>query len=729
MKVKITLELDAAEAAKASELVALVQSFADSTVQVRSADTPATVAAAGGGTAAEQRLRFREQCAGLLVVIGQAGADEGEPGARAAVQDAQNKVCTLLETAKYRADLVLDDFYAVFADAAFSEVRVQQGLSIVPYMALLLRLPEAARVEMRSRVLQTVVEHLNQKRPVDANRMDFFAYAEAFAALVKLEFVNIDAAVGTITTLLQPLETRCAGITMLGKTVELCLPLITGKCDPAKLADLRRALAYVTEDVFQYDVNYITDNMSWSRGILPLTSAVQQQQQLQEHNNNSSSSSSSSSSSDGVPLSQKKQQQSSSTTPREGRTRRPVGERPVGRFVCGGRFLGHKDMLYTLSYDHSHSTLVSGSRDGSLLSWDTAGQAFGSTVLPRLYACATDINPHTGSLYVCGVPLKDVPGPVATPALLLYTRATGTPAHTGDDDADGDGSVGDSAATSPRSPQQSCVSWQLRGVLGRDVSREGRVISCVQTLVPGAGGGSHFATGESLTGDVAGCVRVYDEAAAPFGRLTPLVSYREHKSFVTTLAAHPSSEGLLFSGSDDGTVRLWDIRQPRSAATVGMGTDTTSTSTSTSSTSSDDSDDDSKAAPMVTSIHTHGCVLAAGSVDSALRLWDLRKLDVPLFQSTVDGTAVLKVTLSPLSTSSYPVVAVSTSSDGGLYTAFPAIGKICAAKPAPPELSLPAPPAPCSFYDLAWGERDESGSPVLYAAGTELRAYISCWDP
>ena len=49
--------------------------------------------------------------------------------------------------------------------------------------------------------------------------------------------------------------------------------------------------------------------------------------------------------------------------------------------------------------------------------------------------------------------------------------------------------------------------------------------------------------------------------------------------------------------------------------------------------------------------------------------------------------------------------------------------------PAPPELSLPAPPAPCSFYDLAWGERDESGSPVLYAAGTELRAYISCWDP
>lgn len=716
MKVKITLELDAAEAAKASELVALVQSFAGSTVQVRPAEplaggVPAvTAAAAGAGADVEQRLRFREQCAAVLAVLGQAGADEGEPGARAAVQDAQGKVCALLETAPYRAELVLDDFYAVFADAAFSEARVQQGLSIVPFMALLPRLPEALRVEMRSRVLQTVVEHLNQKRPVDANRMDFFAYAEAFAALVKLEFVNIDAAVSTITTLLQPPETRCAGITMLGKTVELCLPLITGKCDPAKLADLRRALAYVTEDVFQYDVNYITDNMSWSRGIPPLTSAVQQQQ-LQEHatsNSSNSSDGSGSTSSGSRTTSPALAQQSVTARGCETRARRPVGERPVGHFVCGGRFLGHRDTLYTLSYDHSHSTLVSGSRDGSLLSWDTAGQAFGATELPRLYACATDINPRTGSLYVCGVPLEGA----AAPALLLYTRATGTPAQPSDS---ADDSTGTAAASA--SQPQPCVSWQLRGVLGRDVCREARVISCVQALVPGAGG-SHFATGESLTGDVAGCVRVYDEEAAPFGQLTPLVSYREHKSFVTTLAGHPSADGLLFSGSHDGTVRLWDIRQPRSAATVGMCAD-----------GSSDSDNSSAAAPMVTSIHAHGCVLAAGSVDSAMRLWDLRKLAAPLFQTAVDGAAVLKVTLSPLSTSSYPVVAISTNSDVGLYTAFPAIGKLCPAKPAPPELSLPAAPAPCSFYDLAWGERDESGSPVLYAAGTELRAYISCWDP
>lgn len=37
-----------------------------------------------------------------------------------------------------------------------------------------------------------VLKHLTVKRPVEASRMDFFAHAEAFAALVNLEFVSIN---------------------------------------------------------------------------------------------------------------------------------------------------------------------------------------------------------------------------------------------------------------------------------------------------------------------------------------------------------------------------------------------------------------------------------------------------------------------------------------------------------------------------------------------------------
>lgn len=40
-------------------------------------------------------------------------------------------------------------------------------------------------------LLPQVLKHLTVKRPVDASRMDFFAQAEAFAALVNMEFVSI----------------------------------------------------------------------------------------------------------------------------------------------------------------------------------------------------------------------------------------------------------------------------------------------------------------------------------------------------------------------------------------------------------------------------------------------------------------------------------------------------------------------------------------------------------
>jgi hypothetical protein len=76
--------------------------------------------------------------------------------------------------------------------------------------------------------------------------MEFFVYAEAFAALIKLEFVPITGAVTTIVTLLQKPETRCAAITMLGKTVEMCFAQLIQKCDPAKLNDLRLKLQTVS---------------------------------------------------------------------------------------------------------------------------------------------------------------------------------------------------------------------------------------------------------------------------------------------------------------------------------------------------------------------------------------------------------------------------------------------------------------------------------------------------
>ena len=44
----------------------------------------------------------------------------------------------------------------------------------------------------------------------------------AFAALVLIEFVPVGGATQTITALLKKPDNRCAAITMLGKTIELC---------------------------------------------------------------------------------------------------------------------------------------------------------------------------------------------------------------------------------------------------------------------------------------------------------------------------------------------------------------------------------------------------------------------------------------------------------------------------------------------------------------------------
>jgi len=659
MKVKITLKLDSTEVSKASELIAFVRTFSDSTVDITSSET---VNSSVG--VVQDHSGFHEQCVSLLSALGSPDADENDPAAHKVITELQNKICALLEATPLTPETI-NDFFSVFVEFAFAVERVQNGLSVLPFISLLPRLPEAYRVEMRTRVIHTVIDKLNQKRPIDANRTEFFAYAEAFAALVKLEFVNIDGAIKSIDMLLRAPETRCAGITMFGKTIEFCLPLITGKCDAVELARLRNALSLVTEDNFQYDVNYIEENMSWPHSLQRPTSAVQQQQ-FQEHS--------------GVTV-------SPATSPSV------IGgdDHRAGHFVCSGKFSGNKSTVYTLSYDHSTGTLISGSRDGVVQGWDTGGNVIGQTELRNLYACSTDVNPRSHSLYVCVWPPENVPSSSSVPSLMLYNFGASEDGGSDDDGVDVN------------------AFFRCKGALGSDVCHESRVISCVKALVQDSG--VHFATGELLTNENCTTVRVYDEEAASFSKLQPLITYKEHRNYVTSLAAHPSSEGLFFSGSYDGTIKLWDIRQAKSAMSMTMLF------------ADSHSQQRTPEKAMITCVHAQGCVLAAGMVDSSVCLWDIRKLDIPQFQMSINNKPVLKVAISPLSSSSSPIIAVSTNSNSGLYMALPAFDKIIASEP----VVVPS-GDPCIFYDLAWGERDEYGNPILYAAGSELRLYSTQWD-
>jgi hypothetical protein len=173
------------------------------------------------------------------------------------------EVATLL-TDTMSAETTLEEFQAAFVAVVFNHELVLRQQSVVPFMFLLPRLPDQAKSRMREFLIPKVLKHLTVRRPVEASRMEFFAHAEAFATLVNLEFVPINGAVTSIITLLRKPETRCAAVTMLGKTVELCLQQLTEKCDPNVLQDLNTALQKVTEDAFQYDINYIEESMGWS---------------------------------------------------------------------------------------------------------------------------------------------------------------------------------------------------------------------------------------------------------------------------------------------------------------------------------------------------------------------------------------------------------------------------------------------------------------------------------
>eukprot|EP00854_Cymbomonas_tetramitiformis_P014547 gene14547-17195_t len=77
-----------------------------------------------------------------------------------------------------------------------------------------------------------------------------------------METIPIVGAVTTICQFLDMQSRRCAGMTMLGKTVELCHEMLE-TCNASTLDDLRARLTSM-ESCFEYDVEYIMKTMKWT---------------------------------------------------------------------------------------------------------------------------------------------------------------------------------------------------------------------------------------------------------------------------------------------------------------------------------------------------------------------------------------------------------------------------------------------------------------------------------
>ena len=149
--------------------------------------------------------------------------------------------------------------------------------------------------------------------------------------------------------------------------------------------------------------------------------------------------------------------------------------------------------------------------------------------MPKHYACSLDVNPKHRTVFVCGVP-KD-PAKDPNPAILCYSiNETGNLIY--------------------------------RGAIERD---NVKLVSCVKAMVYDSR--NLFVTGETSKNPSEGeYLKVYDMGtASSFSKLQPSLVYKEHTNIITSLACYPNRENLFFSGSRDHTVKLWDLRQPKSA--------------------------------------------------------------------------------------------------------------------------------------------------------------------
>ncbi|KAG5493001.1 hypothetical protein JKF63_01582 [Porcisia hertigi] len=155
--------------------------------------------------------------------------------------------------------------------ALFSKGRVDSGESVGPFIGVLTRLPENARAHAREAIVQRAMAFLSKPRRLDCSRAPFIGYAETLAVMTRRELLNVRSVIGTLVQMIESDSTRTAGMTCLGKLVEVAYEAVRG-CDAATLSALRGAVRFAqVNDTFLYDVEYIMEAFGWSLYKPPLT--------------------------------------------------------------------------------------------------------------------------------------------------------------------------------------------------------------------------------------------------------------------------------------------------------------------------------------------------------------------------------------------------------------------------------------------------------------------------
>lgn len=230
------------------------------------------------------------------------------------------------------------------------------------FFTVVKQLPEEQRELVKKELVKRAMDVLSTPRRLDCSRHHLLSYAETLACMVKMELLSVKLVIATITQMIRLETTRTAGMTCLGKLVEIAFNEVRS-CDSAIISSLRSALISAQQgDTFLYDVEYIVDAFGWGSNRSPLT-------------------------------------------------------------LCRSG-VHHKSPILAMAYSGgsgAREVVVTSSVDGCIGTWDGSGGLKENIVLSRHYASSLDIA-QRGHMLLVGSIGRNSSTP---PAVILYTNKDG----------------------------------------------------------------------------------------------------------------------------------------------------------------------------------------------------------------------------------------------------------------------------------------------------------------
>eukprot|EP00879_Flechtneria_rotunda_P021993 GHRR01023194.1.p1 GENE.GHRR01023194.1~~GHRR01023194.1.p1 ORF type:complete len:529 (+),score=198.17 GHRR01023194.1:416-2002(+) len=421
------------------------------------------------------------------------------------------EVGRVFSTSSLPPKMLQAEFLEAFSTVSFDQKLIATNQSVAPYMHLLPRLPDSVRDAIKQKAIAKVLAHLNQKRPINTRREEFYLQAEAFAVLSEMGFVTIDGAVQTIEKLMKNTEKRAAAITTLGKTVERCKDKLAS-ANQNFLQSLFKVLDTVNEQQFQYDIEWINGNMQRQPPAIqspqvpaPVSAAVPAAAIPQPVPAAAAPAGAAPVAANHAP----------SATPDPNRLALRLNV--TGTFHSPSLGSAQGDgTFFTLGWDPNSMHLVSGGREVPVTVWSNDGKVVHAIESPGMYVCCIDVELNHQLIMVCGI--YDPPTGPYRSRIALY-----------------DGRAGQGFA--PRG----------------DIMRQEVDMIAVVRALPST---LHLVTGESIrtnTNSFQEQISLYDvtRVMTP-GRsgtaVDPIMVFQEHKHLVTCLAPLPSNPGLFVSG-------------------------------------------------------------------------------------------------------------------------------------------------------------------------------------